>query len=149
MHWRFYYSFASHQPLPLSATAVGIEESSQKVSWVLFASSVVSVAFRFRPVLPFSRALPMVLFTLFYPHKHPLGFLIDTSTEQGLNRQLRHQHASLPRASHMSHRKLITISPKKGISTLLALSFLRSFLLQVGTFLRMAASLFACLRVYT
>jgi hypothetical protein len=56
----------------------------------LFASCVVSVTFRFGTIFPFSGSLPMVLFAFLHPHQHPLGFIVNASAEQGLNRQMRH-----------------------------------------------------------
>ena len=46
---------------------------------VLFASCVISVAFCFWSVLYFFGSLLMVLFALFYSHKHPIVLFINAS----------------------------------------------------------------------
>ena len=63
------------------------QQLPKTLSIVLFASGIVSVTFRFWPVLPFSGSLLMMLFTFFDSHKYPIVFFINASAKQIFNRQ--------------------------------------------------------------
>ena len=73
----------------------------------LFASSIVSVAFSFRSVLPFSGSQSMMPFALFYSHKHPLLFVINTSTKQGSNGHNLHRSRRINLSSSLRWRHLL------------------------------------------
>jgi hypothetical protein len=80
-------------------------------SMALFASCVVSVAFRFWSVLSFSCPLLVMLLTFFDSHKHPIVFFVNASAKQRLSRQetspIRSSH-SISRLLRLATRRLPT-----------------------------------------
>ena len=70
-----------------STRPASLQRLGVRASMALFASCVVSVAFRLWPVLSLSCSLLVMLLTFFDSHKHPIVFFVNASAKQRLSRQ--------------------------------------------------------------